>query len=67
MADAKWDYNSPADMLKLTRQSLEEWRIAPRGRAAERKAARNLAFAVGRLDTLGAFAELDRKREVPCT
>lgn len=51
-----WDYNSAADMLAMARDALGTWRESPDGRAASRKAARRLAFAFGRLDTL---ADLD--------
>jgi hypothetical protein len=50
------DYNSAADMLAMARQALNAWQHAMSGRSSERHAARNLAFAFGRLD---ALADLD--------
>jgi hypothetical protein len=50
------DPYSPAEMVTLARRALEAWRAAGSGTAAERKAARTLAFAVGRLDSLGALS-----------
>jgi hypothetical protein len=47
--------HDPVDMLQLARESLEDWRQARGGSAAERRAARLLAWSVGRLDDMGAL------------
>jgi hypothetical protein len=52
---AEIDPHSPADMAKLCREALVDWREAKGGSAAERKACRLLAWSVGRLIDLGAF------------
>jgi hypothetical protein len=54
------NFNSPADLLALARSALQAWRKAFPGSAAERNAARVLAFAFAGLDRLGALDEVGR-------
>lgn len=49
------DAQSIDDMVTVARAALDEWRKAKGGSAAERRAARMLAWAVGPLDDLGGL------------
>lgn len=49
------DPYSVPDMVELARESLNQWSGARARTAAELRAARRLAFAVRRLDSLGAL------------
>jgi hypothetical protein len=51
------DPHSVPDMAAAAREALADWRKARDGTAAERRAARMLAWAVGRLDDLGGLPE----------
>jgi hypothetical protein len=53
------DPYSARDMVTLARAALAEWRASRSGSAAERKVARRLAFAVGRLESLGVLAVIE--------
>jgi hypothetical protein len=57
-AELSGNPDSRADMVAVARAALEQWRASKSGSAAERRAARLLAWAVGRLDSLGAFDEV---------
>lgn len=52
------DISNADDMLAYAQTALTQWQAAGNGTAAERKAARSLAFAFGRLNMLAKDGQL---------
>jgi hypothetical protein len=57
--ERSWNANDFHDMLSMARDALEAWRQSREGSAAERKAARRLAFAFSRIDALAVLDKAD--------